>query len=57
MRLRSGYCMVENWIKVREKDGNCMMSFWNVDIILDDVDVRYLMKLLYDYQCAKEVCV
>ena len=45
--------MVESWIKISEKDGNCMISFWNVDIMLDEFDVKYLMKLLTDYQYEK----
>ena len=45
--------MVENWIKVKEKDDDCIISFWNVDIVLEESDVRYLMKLLGDYQYEK----
>ena len=45
--------MVGNWIKLNEKNGNCVVSFWNVDIVLDESDVKYLMKLLSNYQYEK----
>ena len=45
--------MVENWIRVNEYKHNCKISFRNVDIILEDKDVEYLVNELQKYQISK----
>ena len=49
--------MEENWIRVRYED-NCILSFNNnVEIVLDDEDVEFLVKMLNGYllgRCSVE---
>lgn len=42
--------MEDFWIKVVDEKGNCKLSFRNVDIILDECDVDYLIKELVSFQ-------
>lgn len=41
--------MAESWIKVIKEKNNCKISFRNVDVILEDEDVEYLVNELQKY--------
>lgn len=50
--------MVENWINITKDDDNCRLTFLDsCHIILDDDDVRHLIKGLMNYLVSKEIMV